>query len=138
MAVFSKFVGPKIFFRFRPFGSGEIRMFRGSFLFFTFEFLGWEVFQKCVTSFFLYFSGKVSKSRLILNRDLCAGGIRLGNILRSGRLGIINENKVSAIEAKSVWWLSQKSIWSNQNILFFYEKKIPYIKSIPKMYNTWG
>ena len=30
----------------------------------------WEVFQKCVTSFFLYFSGKVSKSRLNLKRDL--------------------------------------------------------------------
>ena len=57
-------------FWFRPFGSGKSWSFRGQFAFCTFKFLFWEVCQKCVTTFFLNFSGKVSKSRLNLNHDV--------------------------------------------------------------------
>ena len=44
--------------------------FEDNLLFSLLNFLFWEVCQKCVTTFFLYFSGKVSKSRLNLNHDI--------------------------------------------------------------------
>ena len=55
-----------VFFLVKPACTFNVYQTTVIFLLFTLKMLWWEVCQKCVTSFVLYFSGKLSKSRLNL------------------------------------------------------------------------